>query len=195
MARSLVRLGGLAAIVGGLLWMIKGGAILLSGDQPRYVFEVAPLFFAGGLFGLHAGLAGRGGLPGRLGGYLAYVAMALSVVSVVSMIQNGDAPTSEAEFDAVVFANFLATLSSLVLLGIAVRRDALLPRPWNMLPLALGALTFPLIAIASAVEGLNERLLEVPVVIVGAAWVALGYQLWAVGQDQVASRQGTVRAP
>ena len=143
MARSLVRLGGVAAIVGGLLWIIKGGAILLSGDQPRYVFEVAPLCFASGLLGLHAGLAGRGGLPARLGGSLAYVAMALSVVGVVSMLQRGDAPTSEAAFDPVVLAGFLATLGSLLLLGVAVRRAGMLPRPWDLLPLALGAFTSP----------------------------------------------------
>ena len=195
MARSLVRLGGVAAIVGGLLWIIKGGAILLSGDQPRYVFEVAPLCFAAGLLGLHGGLAGRGGLPGRLGGALAYVAMALSVVGLVSLIQRGDAPTSEADFDPVVLAGFLATLGSLLLLGVAVRRAGLLPRPWDLLPLALGALTFPLLAIAGAFGVVNERLLEVPVVIVGAAWVALGYRLWVVGQVQAAWRQGPVRGP
>lgn len=195
MARSLVRLGGVAAIVGGLLWIIKGGAILLSGDQPRYVFEVAPLCFAAGLLGLHAALAGRGGLPGRLGGVLAFVAMALSVLGLVSLIQRGDAPGSEAAFDPVVLAGFLATLGSLLLLGVAVRRVGLLARPWGLLPLALGALTVPLLAVAGAVAGLNERLLEVPVVIVGAAWVALGYRLWVLGQVQAAWRQGPVRGP
>ena len=121
--------------------------------------------------------------------------MALSVVGVVSMLQRGDAPTSEAAFDPVVLAGFLATLGSLLLLGVAVRRAGMLPRPWDLLPLALGAFTFPLIAIAGLLEGLNERLLEVPVIIVEAAWVALGYRLWAVGRDQATWRQGTVRAP
>jgi hypothetical protein len=30
---ALIRLGGLAAIVGGLMWVVKGGAILLTGEQ------------------------------------------------------------------------------------------------------------------------------------------------------------------
>lgn len=94
-----------------------------------------------------------------------------------------------------MLAGFLATLGSLLLLGVAVRRAGLLPRPWDLLPLALGALTFPLLAIAGAFAGVNERLLEVPVVIVGAAWVALGYRLWVVGQVQAAWRQGPVRGP
>lgn len=40
-----VRLGGLAAVAGGLMWVVKGGSILLTGQQPPVVFEAAlPLF-------------------------------------------------------------------------------------------------------------------------------------------------------
>ena len=56
---ALIRIGGLAAMVGGLLWVVKGGAILLTGQQPPVVFEAALPLFALGLLGLHARLEGR----------------------------------------------------------------------------------------------------------------------------------------
>jgi hypothetical protein len=73
---GIVQWGGLAAITGGVLWVVKGVGILLTGEQLPLVFEAAMLLFALGLLGLHARLDGRassfgkGGCPGglRIGG-------------------------------------------------------------------------------------------------------------------------------
>jgi hypothetical protein len=46
---NLIRWAGLAAMVGGLLWVVKGGSILLTGQQPSVVFEAAMPLFAVGL--------------------------------------------------------------------------------------------------------------------------------------------------
>ena len=75
---GVIRLGGLAALVGGAMWVVKGGVFMLGGPD---LFIPAQFFFALGLLGLHARLAGRGGLPGRVGGFLAYAAVALSAVN------------------------------------------------------------------------------------------------------------------
>jgi hypothetical protein len=56
---SLIRLGGLAAMVGGLLWVVKSGSILITSQQPPVAFEAAMPLFAVGLLGLHARLEGR----------------------------------------------------------------------------------------------------------------------------------------
>ncbi len=81
---AFVRLGGLAALVGGLLWVAKGGSILLTGQQPPVVFEAALPLFAGGLLGLHARLDGRGGPLGKAGVLLAYAALASFALILVA---------------------------------------------------------------------------------------------------------------
>lgn len=64
---SLIRLGGVAAMLGGAMWVVKGGLIMLGGPD-SYLFIPAQLFFALGLLGLHTRLAERGGRLGRIGG-------------------------------------------------------------------------------------------------------------------------------
>ena len=74
---NLVRWGGLAAALGGVLWVLKGGLIMLGAPDPDLLIP-AELLFALGLLGLHARLAGRGGWPEKIGGLLAYVALSYS---------------------------------------------------------------------------------------------------------------------
>lgn len=49
-----VDVGGGAAGVGGLMWMVKGIVILSGGAQPLFLFEGAPLFFGVGLIGMYS---------------------------------------------------------------------------------------------------------------------------------------------
>lgn len=64
------RWSGAAAFLGGLFWVSKAALIMSVGDQPEYLFEIAPLLFASGLIGLHRGLQGTGGQIGRVGACL-----------------------------------------------------------------------------------------------------------------------------
>lgn len=164
MVSNLLRLGGLAAVVGGLMWVIKGGTILLTGQQPPVVFKAALPLFAVGLLGLHARLGGRGGLLGKVGVLVAYAALASAAIVLFAPL---------APFYAVAgFGPFL----SLMLLGSA----KVLPPPWSALPLAMG-LGGPLLILAGGGLALiSERLLEIPIVLVGLAWMLLGYSMLVV---------------
>ncbi len=71
----------------------------------------------------------------------------------------------------------LSILASLVLLGIAVRRVGALPGRWRSFPLSMGVAVLPLMMIGAILETLDERLLELPLVVLGLAWVMLGWRM------------------
>ena len=74
---NVVRWGGMAAILGGVLLVAKGLAIIFSDADPSFV-PPATLLFALGMVGLHARLEGRGGLLGTVGVFLAWVVIGAS---------------------------------------------------------------------------------------------------------------------
>ena len=173
---ALIRLGGLAAIVGGFMWVVKGGAILLTGHQPPVVFEAAMPLFALGLLGLHARLDGRGGTLGKAGALVAYAALASAAIVLVTPL--------EPFFAVAGIGPFLG----LVLLGSATLRARVFRPPWSALPLAMG-LGGPLLILAGgALALMGERLLEIPIVLVGLAWMLLGYSVLVV-------KGATIQAP
>jgi hypothetical protein len=173
---ALIRLGGLAAMAGGLMWVAKGGSILLTGQQPPVVFEAAMPLFAIGLLGLHARLDGHAGPLGKAGVLVAYAALASAAIVLMAPL---------APFYAVAgFGPFLG----LVLLGSATLQARVFPQPWSALPLAMG-LGGPLLILAGGGLALiSERLLEIPIVLVGLAWTVLGYSVLVV-------KGATVQAP
>jgi hypothetical protein len=175
---ALIRIGGLAAIVGGLMWIVKGGSILITGQQPPVVFEAALPLFAVGLLGLHARLGGHGGPLGKAGVLVAYAALAAAALVLVAPLP---------PFYAVAgFGPFLG----LVLLGSATLQAGIFSPPWSALPLATG-LGGPLFVLAGGGLALmNERLLEIPIVLVGLAWMLLGYSVLVVSGATV---QATAR--
>ncbi len=173
---ALTRWAGFAAALGGALWVVKGGAILVTGDQPEYIFEVAPLLFALGLVGLHARLEGHGSGSGRVGGALAWASLALALVSAVVYL----ATTDDEVFllSATIPLTGLSILASLVLLGIAVRRVGALPGRWRWLPLSMGVAGLPLIMISPYLAlTLDGRLLDSLFIVPGLAWVMLGWRI------------------
>jgi hypothetical protein len=173
---NLIRWAGLAAMVGGLLWVVKGGSILLTGQQPSVVFEAAMPLFAVGLLGLQARLDGRGGTLGKAGVLMAYAALASAVIVLIRPL---------APF--IVLAGFGPFLG-LVLLGSATLQARVFAPPWSALPLAMG-LGGPLLILAGGGLALiSERLLEIPIVLVGLAWMPLGYSMLVV-------KGATVEAP
>jgi hypothetical protein len=163
-----IRLGGVAAMVGGLMWVVKGGAILLTGQQPPVLFEAAMPLFAVGLLGLHARLDGRGGALGKAGVLVAYAALASAAIALMAPL---------APFLAVAgFGPFVG----LVLLGSATLQARVFLPPWSALPLAMG-LGGPLLILAGGgLAMISERLLEIPIVLVGLSWMLLGYLLLVV---------------
>ena len=169
-----IRFGGAVMILGGAMWAAKGGLIMLGVVDLGELLIAAELFFAAGLVGLHARLAGRGDWPGRIGGCLAYVAMALALVNApYSLFFSEDGPRTPFPFNVTYFAGSLAVFVGLALLGVAALRAEILPHPWRLLPLTIGLSALLPVWVLALVH------LELPVVALGLAWVLLGYVLWS----------------
>lgn len=162
-----VRLGGIAAVAGGLAWIVKGGMILAVGVQPPLLFELAPGLFAFGLLAVSLRLESRG-MMRQAGAVLAAFALVAGAVGLV-------APADDGDFSPALLVSSLALIAGLTLLGVAARRESLFgPGAASSLPLYLGLGTIPAVMVGGGLEAIHERLLEIPVVLLGALWVSLG---------------------
>jgi hypothetical protein len=183
LSSNLVSWSGLAAMLGGVFWVVKGGLILLDGPDPDLLIP-AQLFFALGLLGLHIRLAGRGGWPGRIGGLLAYVALALSAINApYSLFFAEDGPSTPFPFNVTYFAASVAVFAGLASLGIAALQVGVLPPRWRVLPLAIGLSALLPVWVLALVH------LEIPVVLLGLGWILLGYVLWSEDEPVTARRR------
>ncbi len=176
---------GLAAIIGGLLMLVKGAAILLTGFQPPYLFEISPLFLGTGLCGLYFCLAAvdRGHLAKA--GVIMAAAAAVSApvylwadLFVPHLIPQEDTTTIITPFVAL---SGLGPMVSALLLGIVVWRTKTIPSSW--LPLAIPLTFVALMVLAILLENVvgetstAERLIEIPIVITGLAWIGFGWSI------------------
>jgi hypothetical protein len=184
---NLIRWSGLAAILGGLLWI--AGAIQ-TGFKPRgcmgdecafmplresgpidiVLLYVAMLLLAVGVAGLvvHTRNAGRFGRLGWIGLVASVVGVAVVIISdlVGAVFFGGDDIPLRPFF---VIPAGLVLLVGILLLGITILRARVLPL-WVAVLFVVGTL---------AMLGVNDQNAQVFLAIpFGIAWVAVGYVLW-----------------
>lgn len=158
MVRPLLSMG---AFVGGVLWVIKGSAILLGYPQPAYLFEVAPLLFALVALGLARWMP-----PGRarnIAVLLAATAGVLCLAAVASYLVSGEV------LGPALGLGVLGLTVALAIVGRALRDRS---RALGAAAFVLGAGTVPAVMVGGALATIDERLLEVPIVLLGAMWMA-----------------------
>ncbi len=171
----MIRWGGLAAMLSGVLSVVKGVVILTSEADPSLV-PLTALLFALGMVGLHARLEGHGGLLGTIGVLLAWVVVVASVVNLIGLALPIPTP---GEADASILLRitymvaFLGVLVGLLALGIAALRARVMPSPWHAVPLAVGVVWLPLQAVGFVISD------GVGLILGGLAWALLGYVLWS----------------
>lgn len=184
-ASRLIRWGGPAAVLGGLLWMAYAVMVARMPDgciadecltrDMRDSSGAAPLFI-GAVLLIALGMAalvrrsqavGRFGTLGRagLGSAATGIVVLLLALLVQTIFFRGDFPL----MPNFVIPAGLALVVGVVLLGITILRSGVLPR-WTAALLIIGALAM------LGVNDQNERiLLAIPF---GLAWIAVGYVLW-----------------
>jgi hypothetical protein len=172
--------GGWAAVIGGAMWSVKAGVILLGGEQPDYLFELAPLALGIAILALHAFLNGQGGK-------LATAGQIVAVATILATIINGfeEALADEEWIQALSsFVDMVAGLGpivGLILLGLA-GRDTM--TGWRLGPLKLAAiyplsvmLLIPLAPFVDFDGATGERLIEIPILAIGVGWIMFGVEM------------------
>ncbi|MBD3926294.1 hypothetical protein IEZ26_16835 [Nocardioides cavernae] len=155
----LIWIGGAAGLAGGLAWVIKGVAILAADDQPPLMFDVALPLFGLSLLGV-AHLTLRQ-VRRRVVASLAWLAVVAGLVAFVSeLLDKG--------WDASIAASSLALLMG----QLTLPRSGRAPAP---LTFWIGVGTLPALAVGGALAEIDERLLEIPLVCVGLAWMLVGW--------------------
>ncbi len=183
-----MRLGAVAAIVGGVAWVVKGGAILVTGDQPPVAFALGPPLFALALLGLYAALD-RADRRAKVGAGAATFALALMFASAVGRAVDPSLAPSGEEFTVLSGVQMAATLclvGALVLLGLAGRRAR--DDGATRLSFWMGVLLVPGLLVGGTLSAIDDRLLEIPLVLFGIAWIALGYAMWRTAAPNDAPR-------
>ena len=167
--QQLLVLGGISALIGAALWVYKGVAILVSGNQPEHAFQVAPFFFGVAAVTLLYTVIGGIDRPRWLLVTFGCLAVTAGAIAAVSHFAG-----QEDDFgDLGYLVNFVSILVLLFMIGGDIRRKKLLPR-WSFTPSLLAWELVLVIPIGAVLEGIDERLLEIPLVVAASGWMMLG---------------------
>ncbi len=178
----LIQWSGIAAITGGTMFMVKAAVILFGGNQPPLLYGAAPLAFGISLLLLGTLLVGRLAHSGRILAFMTIVASGSYVLMNV-LFNRELAPTAESVTALIAgFGPFVA----LILHGLASRRQWPSLAVWKIGPFVVASL-YPLSVLAMAPVALiidldgatGERLIELPILLIGTGWAAFGCSLLA----------------
>ncbi len=180
MSSTLIRWGGFAAMMAGLLYFVgyAGMAELLvpmmSNLGGHVVLGLAGLATLPALVGVLARDARRSGRLGTVGYILSFVGVA--VFSVGNLAEGVFAR----EFGVVLFGLGLMILTvGVVVLGVGLGRAKVLPA-WAMWPLVVGWAAFLPVANSPVIFGVAFSVLSLLAAgMLGVGWVAVGYALWS----------------
>lgn len=177
----------MAAAVGGAAWTVKALVTLVTGDEPPAMFAIGFALFPFALLGLWSLVHEAEGRASVVGGILA-AAAAVAVVLAVLVRAVGGAAVEPSDEEVTVLTPFIVVgsfgaFAALLALGLAARRAGALAAPFTSLPWAMGLGVIPLLIVGGALEAVSERLLELPIALLGLCWVALGAAMWSVAEQ------------
>ena len=154
---------GFAALLGGLVWLVKGIAIPAVDEQPRMLFEVAPVFYGAALLGLGLTLPQRGRRRSAV--------IALASISLLASIVGVATELAGSVLGVSLLIAALCLFVVLIALGRRARSRA------HRLGSIIGMSMIPALAVGGVLSAWDERLLEVPLVGLAVLWIWLGWTL------------------
>lgn len=188
---ALRRCAAMAAAVGGTAWTVKAVITLVTGDEPAAAFAIGLALFPFALLGLWSLVRDVEGRAPAIGGALA-AAAAASVVLATLVRAVGGAAVEPTDDEITVLTPFIAiggfgAFAALIVLGAVVRRAGALPSPYTSLPWAMGLGAIPLLIVGGALAAVSERLLEIPIALLGLGWIAVGTAMWNAASQEISS--------
>jgi hypothetical protein len=183
---GIVRQGGLAAMVGGALWVVwslLGRASMVAGGSfSDALLLLAALLTLAGLVGLHALQGGNFGGIGRVGFYVSAAGLLVQALGALGLLVGGGA--AEVFFQGLVApVGSLTVLVGLVLYGSATLQARVLPSWWGLALIVVPPVSFYM----------NSRVFYGSIALFGLLWVALGYALWSRTDTPTEQRPSRVR--
>ena len=172
------------AVVGGGLWTTKSLAIMMTSNQPDYLFELAPSALAAAAFGL-ALVGYREHAGSRLPIGLGILAITTSGVASVSYVVRGD---DEGLFGPALMITILSLIVILFWVGRPlwrIRED----EQWRAIPYPLAWSSVVVIPLGGLLSIINEQLLEIPLLAISIGWIWLGVAFLA-STSRVESKAG-----
>jgi hypothetical protein len=155
--RQLLGLSGVSAVVGASLIGYKGVAILATGNQPDHAFQIAPFFFGLSVLTLVHALMSNLQRQRWLLATFGWLAASAGAVAAIAHIMG-----REDDFgDLGYLVNFVSTVVLMFLMSRDTRRKKLLGT-WSFAPHLLAWTLVFFIPVGAVLEGIDERLLEVP---------------------------------
>lgn len=167
-ASSLASWSGRFALVGAAMWTYKSVAILATGEQPDYWFELALPFFGVSILLLVKAIGAQIVRFPRLALVLAWLAAIGGAFAGTAYIVEGD----DDLFGPAALVTVVSIVVTLFLIGAQARRSEPLPR-YNFAPTLLAWLFVAALPLGAVLSGIDERLLEVALMGVVVGWVVL----------------------
>ena len=167
-SKGLLRLSSASSLIGAAMWTYKSFAILLTGDQPDFWFELALFWFGTAILLLVYGLRDQLSRSFRLITALSWVSAVAGGVAAVAYIIEGD----EGVFGPAALATMVSIVVIMFLIGGDIQSRRLLKR-YNQGPRLLGWLFVISIPLGAVLSGINDRLLEVGLLAMVVGWVIL----------------------
>jgi hypothetical protein len=202
MSSRLIRLSGLAAILGGVLWIAVRVLVLLepppfSYDAYNRMFVAPLLLLLVGLLGLSVRRAGGRRRLARTGIVMAFAGCALLIAGNAAefwLVLVQSKPNANAAYQSgaeevwigseigwiLFLLGFLILSIGLVLFGVAAVRANELPR-WRALPLMVGVAGLTAFLFGPFLVAAADLLLT----LIGVGWILLGYILWSEKDEMV----------
>lgn len=168
-SRASLLWAGAAALVGAAMWAFKSVAILATGNQPDYWFELALAFFGISTLLLVYGLKPHLDDRSRLSPVLGWIAALAGVAAAVAYTTQGD----DGLFGPAALVTVFSIIVTLFMIGSQVRKRQLLPR-YSLGATLLAWLFIASIPIGAVLSTVDDRLLEVGLMGVVAGWVIVG---------------------